>query len=648
MISATDFIMPEYKNYYISPYKNPSMNKIFALLIIVITSQAIAFQAAGQTNQPNAAYVKEHYQKFEYQVPMRDGKKLFTSIYVPKDQSKDHPFMMDRTCYSVAPYGTDKYKSDLGPSPLFLHDNYIFVYQDVRGRWMSEGIYEEMTPELKSHKKPEHVDEGTDTYDTIDWLLKNIPHNNGKVGVWGISYPGFYTTTALLSRHPALVAASPQAPIADLYRDDAFHNGAFMLVANFGFYPGFTNRQDDKPTQRRAKGFDPGTEDGYDFFLKMGSLRNSNVKYYQDTIRLWNEMMDHPDYDQHWKDRNVLTHLNDIKTATLVTGGWYDAEDLYGAINTYKTLSKKNPNTPVYFAMGPWVHGGWARGEGNHLGDVDFGGSTAPFYREKIEFAFFSHYLKDTPLDLPKVSVFETGDNKWKTYDTWPPKEVENKKLYFQQGGKLSFEKPTTDQEDHNEFTSDPNHPIPFLDKKSMDMDREYMTADQRFSAKLPGVLTYQTDVLAEDVTMAGNILANLKVSTTGTDADWVVKIIDVYPDTAQNNTFTASGVKMAGYQQMVRSEAMRGKYRKGFDKPKAFTPEKITPVNFELQDVLHKFQKGHRIMVQLQSTWFPLIDRNTQQFQDIMKAKDTDFKSATHKVYTSKSNPSYLDVQVM
>jgi len=607
----------------------------------------LSFCAFAQQNNADADFIKANYKKFEYQIPMRDGKKLFTSVYVPVNKSKTYPFMMDRTCYSVAPYG-EGYKTSLGPSPLFLHDGYIFVYQDVRGRYMSEGIYEEMTPELDKHPNKNAVDEGTDTYDTIDWLLKNIPNNSGKVGVWGISYPGFYTTTALLSRHPALVAASPQAPIADLYRDDAFHNGAFMLVANFGFYPGFTNRQDDKPTQRRGGRLNTGTTDGYDFFLKMGSMRNTNVKYYQDTIRLWNELMDHPNYDQHWKDRNVLTHLTNIKTATLVTGGWYDAEDLYGAINTYKVLAANNPKTPVYFAMGPWVHGGWARGDGDHLGDVDFGKATGPFYREKIEFAFFSHYLKNTALDLPKVSVFETGTNAWKNYPTWPPKEAEEKKLYFLPGGKLAFHAPAAGKEELRSFVSDPATPVPFVNTKSMGMDREYMTADQRFTASRADVLTYQTEVLDDAVTLAGNIWANLKVSTTGTDADWIIKVIDVYPDSAQNNKWTGKEVKMAGYQQMVRSEAMRGKFRTGFDKPSAFVPGKISPVNFELQDVLHTFKKGHRIMVQLQSTWFPLIDRNTQQFQDIMKAKDTDFMKATHQLHSSKENPSYLNVRVL
>jgi len=616
---------------------------IFSAFVFI----SISFAQTQPGNNPDAAYIKDNYQKFEYQIPMRDGKKLFTSVYVPKNHSKKYPIMMDRTPYSVAPYGADSYKTSLGPSPLFSQDGYIFVYQDVRGRWMSEGIFEEMTPEKEMHRTNKDVDEGTDTYDTIDWLVKNIPNNTGKVGVWGISYPGFFTTTSLLSRHPALAAASPQAPMADLYRDDAFHNGAFMLVGNFGFYPGFTNRQDDKPTQRRGGRFNYGTDDGYQFFLRMGSVKNSNNRYYKDTIRLWNEMLDHPNYDQHWKDRNVLYHLHDIKTPVLVTGGWYDAEDLYGAINTYKTLVKNNPTTPIYFTMGPWVHGGWSRGPGDHLGDADFGGPTGPFYREKIEFAFFSHYLKRTNLELTKVSAFETGVNKWKNYPAWPPPEAVEKNLYLLAGGKLSFDAPKT-ANSFDEFISDPNKPVPFINTVDPDMKREYMTGDQRFAATRPDVLTYQTAVLDKDITLAGNLWAALKVSTTGTDADWILKVIDVYPDSAKNNQWTGKDVYMSGYEQMVRSEAMRGKFRKGFDKPEPFVPGKVTPVNFELQDVLHTFKKGHRIMVQVQSTWFPLIDRNTQKFQDIMKAKDSDFQKATHRVYTSGEHPSYLKVRVM
>ncbi|MXV52767.1 CocE/NonD family hydrolase [Pedobacter sp. HMF7647] len=620
------------------------MKKNLFLFILIIAAQLRP--AFSQTD--DAAFVKENYQKFEYQIPMRDGKKLFTSVYVPKDRSQKYPIMMDRTPYSVAPYGKDVYKRSLGPSELFLHDKFIFVYQDVRGRWMSEGIYEEMTPQKPAYNSLKDVDESTDTYDTIDWLVKNLPNNSGKVGVWGISYPGFYTTTSLISRHPALVCASPQAPIADLYRDDAYHNGAFMLAANFGFYPFFTNRQDSIPTQRRGSSFDPGTEDGYSFYLRANNLKDLNTTYYKDSIRLWNEMVDHPNYDEHWQKRNVLNHLKNIKTAVLVTGGWYDAEDLYGAIKTYKTIAKNNPATPAYFVMGPWVHGGWARGDGDHLGDVDFGQKTGPFYRQDIEFKFFSHYLKGTAaLDLPKAIMFETGTNQWKKYDTWPPAEAKEEKLFLIPGGKLSFSAPTQTAA-FDEYISDPNKPVPFINSTDMDMKREYMTADQRFASSRPDVLTYQTEVLDHNITIAGDIWANLKVSITGTDADFDVKVIDVYPDSAKNNQYTGKDVYMSGYQQMVRSEAMRGKFRNSFSKPEPFIPGKVTPVNFELQDVLHTFKKGHRIMVQIQSTWFPLTDRNPQQFLDIPKAKTSDFKKSTNRVYSTKTQPSFLTVRTL
>jgi putative CocE/NonD family hydrolase len=622
------------------------MKKLIYLLLCLTTVGAFAQRRGG--NPEAAAYIKTNYTKMEVMIPMRDGIKLMTEIYVPKDQSKKYPFLMDRTPYSVGPYGPDAYKASIGPSFEYAKDGYIIVYQDVRGRYMSEGLFREMTPELESHKTKSDVDEGTDTYDTIDWLLKNVPNNNGKVGTWGISYPGFYTTATLLSRHPALAAASPQAPMSDLWRDDGWHNGAFFLVANFTFYPGFTNRQDGKPTQARGSRID-FPENGYDYYLKMGPVKNTNLVY-KDTIRLWNDILNHPDFDEWWQSRNILTHLHDIKTPTLVTGGWFDAEDLYGAINTYKTLAKDNPTTPVYFVMGPWVHGGWANGAGDRLGDVYFGGPTGPYYRDNIEFKFFSHYLKGTPMNIEPVNVFETGTNKWESFKAWPPKAAKDDQLYLLPGGKLSFKAPTATKETFDEYVSDPANPVPFFAdrNKTSDMERSYMDGDQRFAQQRKDVLTYQTDVLDHDVTIAGNIWPKLNVSTTGTDADWIVKVIDVYPDTASNTIATGTGVKMAGYEQMVRSEPLRGKYRNNFAKPEPFVPGKVTSVSWELQDVFHTFKKGHRIMVQVQSSMFPLIDRNPQTFTDIMKANESDFKSATQKIYTSKQHPSFLKVRVL
>ena len=603
--------------------------------------------AQKQISHVDDNYIKENYTKIEYQIKMRDGILLFTSVYLPKDQTKKYPIMMERTPYSVAPYGKTAYKTEIGPSDLFVHDKYIFVYQDVRGRYMSGGVFQEMTPEREIHKTKQDTDEGTDTYDTIDWLVKNLPSNNGKVGVWGISYNGYFSTTSLLSRHPALSCVSPQAPMADLYRDDAFHYGAFMLEANFGFYPSFTNRQNDRPTQFRAPELNTVTEDGYAFYLKMATLKNTNDLYFKDTIRLWNEMLDHPNYDQHWKDRNILTHLHNIKTPILVTGGWYDAEDLYGAIKTYETLDKNNPSTPVYFCMGPWVHGGWSSGDGDHLGDIDFQQKTAQYYRSEIEFKFFSHYLKGTKLEIPKASMFETGNNQWKTFSAWPPVQAVEKNLYLLPLGKLGFNTPETN-ETLDSFTSDPAKPVPFTTIISTDMERTYMTEDQRFASRRPDVLSYETGVLTSDMTLAGNIMANLQVSTTGTDADWVLKVIDVYPDTAQNNKYTKAGESMSAYEQMVRSEAFRGKYRNSLEKPEPFIPGKISQVNFELQDILHTFKKGHRIMVQIQSSWFPLTDRNPQQFMNIMKAVPADFKTTFNTIHTGKNTPSYISIHLL
>lgn len=566
------------------------MKRLICLLLCMATIGAFAQRRGG--NPEAAAYVKNNYTKMEVMVPMRDGIKLMTEIYVPKDQSKKYPFLMDRTPYSVGPYGADNYKPSIGPSLDYAKDGYIIVYQDVRGRYMSEGIFREMTPELEQHKTKKDVDEGTDTYDTIDWLLKNVPNNNGKVGVWGVSYPGFFTTTSLLSRHPALAAASPQAPMSDLWRDDGWHNGAFFLVANFTFYPGFTNRQDDKPTQGRGSRI-RFPENGYDYYLKMGPVKNTNLVY-KDSIKLWNDILNHPDFDQWWQSRNVLTHLHDIKTPTLVTGGWFDAEDLYGAINTYKTLKKDNPTTPLYFVMGPWVHGGWANGAGDRLGDIYFGGPTGLHYRNDIEFKFFSHYLKGTPMDIAPINVFETGKDDWKTYKAWPPATAKEEALYLLPGGKLSFKAPTSMKESFDQYVSDPSNPVPFFAdlNKTSDMERSYMDGDQRFAQERKDVLTYQTEVLDHDVTIAGNIWPKLNVSTTGTDADWIVKVIDVYPDTASNTIATGTGVKMAGYEQMVRSEPLRGKYRNSFAKPEPFVPGKVTPVSWELQDIFHTFKK--------------------------------------------------------
>ncbi|WP_205503013.1 CocE/NonD family hydrolase [Rufibacter psychrotolerans] len=613
------------------------------LLVLLWTS----LTATAQT-LTDSAYIRQNYTKTEHQVPMRDGVKLYTIVYAPKDQSQKYPIMLNRTPYSVGPYGEDKYKTSIGPSSEMLREGYIFAYQDVRGKYMSEGEFINMKP-IIAQKGKKDVDESTDSYDAIAWLVKNVPNNNGRVGQWGISYPGYYTTVGLLSNHPALKAASPQAPVTDWFWDDFHHHGAFFLPHAFNFLASFGQPR-PQPSPTGAPRFNHGTPDGYDFFLRMGPLSNANALYLKNNVSFWNDIMQHPNYDSFWQAMNIRPHLKNIKPAVMVVGGWFDAENLFGALETYKTIEKNNPKTYNTLVMGPWFHGGWARSAGEHLGKVSFRQNTSEFYRPNIEARFFRHYLKENSKgkpDLPEAYMFNTGANQWKEFAAWPPKNTQERLLYFGENGKLSFEKPTGTGFD--EFISDPSKPVPFSEETTVGMTREYMTDDQRFASRRPDVLTYQTDVLTEDITLAGEILSALNVSTTGSDADWVVKLIDVYPDTARQNAHNPSSVKMGGYQQMVRSEVLRGRFRNSYEKPEPFTPNQVTAVNVPLQDVLHTFKKGHRIMVQVQSTWFPLVDRNPQKFvPNIYQAKAEDFQKATHRVYHSAQQPSYLKVKVL
>ncbi len=624
-------------------------------LLILITFIAIV-KIAAQTQQPSlypfsmqqdSAYVRENYNKMEYMVEMRDGIKLFTQVYAPKDTVAKHPILIQRTPYSCQPYGLDQYRRRIAPNPFMLRDNYIIVYQDVRGRWASEGKFIEMTPHLDKKTKKTDIDEASDTYDTIDWLVKKVGGNNGRVGQWGISYPGFFTSAGAVSEHPALKASSPQAPMSNLWRDDAFHNGAFMLAANFGFYPFFMEYK--TPSKERLTApFEIENPDGYDFYLKMGSTKNSEANYYKGRNVYYHENFEHPNYDEHWKSRTILSHLKGIKHAVMVVGGWYDAEDLYGTFNTYKAIENQNPNIKNIFVVGPWTHGGWAGASGQTLGDVDFGARVSPYYQENIETKFFRHYLMDEtqPLNLPEATVFETGTNQWRTFDTYPPKNAKERLLYFQNNGKLSFQAPTT-AKGETEFLSDPNHPVPYSGKINKPVAQYYMVEDQRFASERPDVLTFETDTLTTDMTFSGSIQAQLKVSTTGTDADWVVKVIDVYPMNTPDNP-KKPGVVMGGYQQLIRSEILRGKYRNSVEKPEPFVPNAVTDVKFDLQDVLHTFKKGHKIMVQIQSSCFPWADRNPQKFMDIFKAEPSDYQRAFHKVYHQKGAASALKVSVL
>ncbi|MES2063619.1 MAG: CocE/NonD family hydrolase [Bacteroidota bacterium] len=598
-------------------------------------------------NKQDSAYIHDNYTKIERLIPMRDGIKLFTAIYIPKDSKEKYPFILSRTPYSVAPYGVDKYKTALGPSALFIKEGYIFVYQDVRGKWMSEGEFVNTRPFNPNKKTKNDIDESSDTYDTVDWLLKNIPNNNGRVGVWGISYPGFYATATILSGHPAIKAVSPQAPVTDWFiGDDITHNGAFFL-GNFLFFSNFGHVR-PKPTTQPEQRLDIGTKDGYQFFLRNGTFTDLNEKYYKNQIPVWVDFMNHGTYDSYWQSRTPLPHLKNVKPAVLSVGGWFDAEDLYGPLKIFEAINKLSPGADGHLVMGPWFHGGFARGNGSSFGNIDFGSETSVYYREKIEFPFFNYYLKGKgELDLPKASIFETGTNQWKAYKQWPPADVKDENIYLGQNGSLSFDADKSTDGSFDEYVSDPKKPVPFTADIKTSPGREYMIEDQRFAATRPDVLVYTSSTLDKNVTLSGPIIADLFVSSSGTDADYVVKVIDVFPDTAKNNANTAPNIQLSEFQQLIRADVIRAKFRNSLSKPEPLVPGKVTEVKFELRDVAHTFLRGHKIMVQVQSSWFPLVDRNPNQFIDIYHAKESDYKKATERIYTSGENQSHLIVKV-
>ena len=635
------------------------VRRLAALLAAIAAIGSVTAVAQNKPEAPPAYDVREHYTKFEFAIPMRDGVKLFTSIYVPKDISRTFPFLMDRTPYSVAPYGVDNYRTSLGPSEAFERAGYIFVYQDVRGRYMSEGSFQEMRPHIDNKISKNDVDDSTDMYDTIEWLLKNVPNNNGRVGIWGISYPGFFTSASIIESHPALKAASPQAPMTDLFMgDDAYHGGAFMLAANFGFYSAFKPQNNPALPPKDRQPFDYGTSSGYDFFRVMGPLSNANTLYFHGQSFLWNDQEQHDTYDDYWKARNLAPHMKNIHCAVLTVGGWFDAEDLSGPLKIFHAIDQYNPRIFNALVEGPWVHGGWSRYEGRRLGYVDFASDTGTYFRDQIQFPFFEAYLRgDGDLKLPKAYVFETGTNVWRQYDAWPPKNAVAKTLYLNDKGQLSFV-PAASGEAFDEYVSDPAKPVPFIGYPALAVPQEYMVSDQRFAATRTDVLVYQTEPLQQDITIAGPVSPKLFVSTSGTDSDFVVKLIDVYPEyypepdvdkNAPPRTDVGPPVtKMAGFQQLVRGEPMRGKFRKSFEKPEAFVPGKMEEVSFEMPDINHTFRRGHRIMAQIQSSWFPLIDLNPQTFVNIPDAKPQDFKPATERVYRSQSAPSGIQVLVV
>ena len=625
------------------------MHKSWVLLCAAILTSGVFAQNRSDVPEFD---VKEHYTKYEYRIPMRDGVRLFTAVYVPKTAAEKYPIMLNRTPYTVSPYGTDNYPASLGPSEKFARDGFIFAYQDVRGQWMSEGDFVNMRPQLKEHQSPKDIDESTDTYDTIDWLVKNVPGNNGRVGMWGISYPGFYTAAGIIDAHPALKAASPQAPINDWFvGDDFHHNGALYLPHGFRFFEVFGKPRPgpQKPPGGGAFGRgDSQQPDGYSFFLKSGTLADLNEKYLKYGVPFWNEMMQHGTYDEFWQSRDLRRHLKNIQPAVMTVGGWFDAEDLFGALHTYESIEKNSPGAYNMLVMGPWCHGCWARTDGDKLGNVTFGAKTSQFYRDEIEYPFFEHFLKDkADPKLPEAFIFETGTNRWRREPAWPPADVDRKPLYLRAGGKLSFDPPPVSEPAFDEYISDPNKPVPYIAGQAPGMTREHMTDDQRFASTRTDVLTYETDELSEDITLAGPLTPRLFVSTSGTDSDFAVKLIDVYPEDYPNPQANPTGIRMGGYQQLVRGEIFRGKFRNSFEKPEPFTPGKVEKIEYVMPDVAHTFRRGHRIMVQVQSSWFPLADRNPQKFTDIYAAKAGDFQKATERVYRSGTQSSCVIVPV-
>lgn len=634
--------------------------KLYTAFLLILFS-FLASQAQPPENELSK-YIRENYTKREVLIPARDGVKLFTAIYEPKDKSQKYPILLNRTPYTVAPYGADRFKGALGPSELYAREGYIFVYQDVRGRWMSEGTFEDVRPDI-DNRTQQQIDESTDTYDTIDWLVKNVENNNGRVGTYGISYPGFYVSAGSIDSHPALKACSPQAPIGDWFMgDDMHHNGALFLAQNFAFFSGFGQLR-PAPTSDGASYIKPWkgrqTMDGYDFFLKAGGLREVADEYEKSMgtrIKFWDEMMTRPVYDGWWKDRNILTKLKNVKCATMTVGGWYDNEDLYGALRTYQHIEKQNPGIFNVLVVGPWDHGGWSRNDGDWLGTAYFTEKTGKWYRENLELPFFNHFLKDKDdiSKLKEVNLFDTGAHEWRTFENYEPTAAAKTALYLTAGGGLSFEMPKTTGA--GEYVSDPLNPVPYTQKITLNYPRDFMTEDQRFASTRPDVLVFQTEPLTEDITVAGDIKPSLFISSTGTDADFIVKLIDVFPDEyrfpvgvrpPENSAWTV--FQPGGYQMLLRGEPMPARFRSSFEKAEPLKPNQPTRLGFTMPGVAHTFKKGHRIMVQIQSTWFPLVARNPQKFtENYKRATGADFQKATQKVYFGGKNASAIILPIV
>ena len=617
------------------------MKRIFQFLSLLIFTSSFS-----QTSN----FVKENYSKIDTNIVMRDGVKLYTVIYVPKDQSEKYPFLMERTPYSVAPYGENNYAERLGPNTALMHEKYIFMYQDVRGRYMSEGHNLEVTPYIPDKKDKTQVDESSDTYDTVDWLLKNIKNNNGRVGLYGISYPGFYATASLPGSHPAIKAVSPQAPVTDEFiGDDANHNGAFFLLDNFMFMNYFGKERNGPTEDYGSSMFDANNNDVYQFFLNLGPIKNTqSAQYFNHRSYIWNEYLAHDTYDNYWQKRNIRQYLKNIKIPTLVVGGWFDAEDLFGSLHTYEAIEKQSPSNKNYLVMGPWTHGAWASNGWNKFGSYDFGSNTSKYFQDSLQTKFFNYFLKDKGTwNTSEATVFETGANEWRHFNQWPPANISEVSYYFDADKKLSGKKNNAENS-FDEYISDPSNPVPYTSKVQGSRNNEYMVEDQRFAASRNDVLVYESAVLNEDVTIAGPILADLFVSISTTDADFVVKLIDVVP---AEEIYGVRGVDYSAnsdFQRLVRAEVMRGKFSNNYVHPEPFVPGKISEVKINLNDVCHTFKKGHKIMVQVQSSWFPLADRNPQKFVNIYECDDSDFQKANIRIYHDAVSSSNIILPVL
>lgn len=598
----------------------------------------------------NNDFVKENYDKAEYMIPMRDEVKLYTQVYTPKDVSSTnkYPILMDRTPYSVGMYNPDEYPSMLGPSDLITKEKYIVVRQDVRGKFKSEGEWVHHIVHIDK-KNPKDVDESTDAYDTIEWLINNIPNNNGKVGLWGVSYGGWETAMGIMETHPALKAAAPMAsPGNQFMGDDYYHNGAFRSL--YAFYWTSQNAQVRvSPTSEKTKPFEFGTPDGYRFWLELGPISNVNKNIFLGQVPTWNDFINHYTYDEYWQSKNVMDDMNNIKLPVMNVCCLFDSEDYYGAVGIYHAIEGKNPVNQGFLVLGPWKHGGFKSMDGSYLGNINFGSKTSDYYHENIELPFFNYYLKDKGEFKPaEAIVFVTGSNHWMTFDEWPPKESEKRNIYLRANGKLSFEPPTEKEVVFDSYISDPKKPVPFTSEITLDQGHNFMVEDQRFASTRPDVLVYETDELEEDITVVGPIIVTLNCATSGTDCDWIVKLIDVYPGNAPDNDPNPENIRMGHFQMLLAGDVFRSKFRNSYTYPEPVIPDKIMNIKYDLLDKSHTFLKGHRIMVQIQSSWFPLVSLNPGKFCDIGNAVESDFQKITQKVYRSEEFPTFIELNVL